>query len=97
MEMKQMSLVMISPEDLANLKSTQQEILQRLKELQLKNQPAINPKHITAKEFMSAVRICRTKFNQLVANNKIKSIKKLRKIYVPFSEIERYFTDSSIK
>lgn len=38
---------------------------------------------ITAMEFMQAVRIGRTKFDQLVAANKVKTIKKDRKIYVP--------------
>lgn len=47
--------------------------------------------YITAMEFMQAVRIGRTKFDQLVAANKIKTIKKDRKIYVPAGEVERYF------
>ncbi len=46
---------------------------------------------ITAMEFMQAVRIGRTKFDQLVAANKIRTIKKDRKIYVPVGEVERYF------
>jgi hypothetical protein len=53
-------------------------------------------RHITAKEFMVAVRICRTKFDQLVSQNKIRIIKKRRKIYVPTSEVDRYFSDPSI-
>lgn len=50
----------------------------------------VNP-YITAMEFMQAVRIGRTKFDQLVAANKVKTIKKDRKIYVPAGEVERYF------
>lgn len=49
--------------------------------------------YITAMEFMQAVRIGRTKFDQLVAANKVKTIKKDRKIYVPAGEVERYFED----
>lgn len=48
--------------------------------------------YITAMEFMQAVRIGRTKFDQLVAANKVKAIKKDRKIYVPVGEVERYFS-----
>jgi len=45
---------------------------------------------------MEAVKIKRTKFDQLVQTKKIKIIKKLRKIYVPVTEIDRYFNDSTI-
>lgn len=50
----------------------------------------VNP-YMTAMEFMQAVRIGRTKFDQLVAANKVKTIKKDRKIYVPAGEVETYF------
>jgi hypothetical protein len=33
----------------------------------------------------------------LIKTNQIKSIKKSRKIYIPASEIERYFSDPTIK
>ena len=98
MNVEMMSLVMIPQEELTNLKATQQEILRYLKELQSK--PASNAtiqNHITAKEFMAAIRICRSKFDQLVLTNQIKTVKKSRKIYVPVTEIERYFSDSSIR
>ena len=51
MNVEMMSLVMIPQEELTNLKTTQQEILRYVKELQSK--PAANPtiqNHITAKE-----------------------------------------------
>jgi hypothetical protein len=51
---------------------------------------------ITAGEFMEAVRIRRWKFDQLIGSNKIKTIKKGRKIYVLASEVHRYFMDASI-
>jgi len=97
MEMQRMNLVMIPEEELSNLKSTQQEILKQIQSLQLVTSPSVPLSHITAKEFMVAVRICRSKFDQLVNENKIRIIKKRRKIYVPTSEVERYFSDPSIK
>jgi hypothetical protein len=59
--------------------------------------PTVPLRYITAKEFMAAVRICRSKFDQLVSVNKIRIIRKRRKIYVPTSEVDRYFSDPSIK
>jgi hypothetical protein len=98
MNLQSMSLVMIPQEELANLKSTQQEILLQLKEIQSNHAGStITVKNITAKEFMVAVRICRSKFDQLVSENKIRTIKKRRKIYVPVGEIDRYFSDPSIQ
>lgn len=93
METQSMNLVMIPQEELNNLKSTQQEILKQLQNIQSLNSPTVPVKHITAIEFMKAVRICRSKFDQLVSQNKIKTIKKRRKIYVPTSEVERYFSE----
>jgi hypothetical protein len=93
------TLVMIPAEELELIKTKQQEILDKLDGL--KATPAtshyIPINHITAIEFMEAVRIGRSKFDELVANNKIISIKKKRKIYVPVTEIERYFKDPSIQ
>ena len=90
------ALVIIPIEELNHLKTTQQEILQQLKELRSSGSSLVTAKHVTAKEFMSAVKICRSKFDQLVIENRIKTIKKRRKIYVPVTEIDRYFTDPSI-
>jgi hypothetical protein len=97
MEMQRMNLVMIPQEELSNLQLTQQEILKQLQNLQLLASPTVPLRHITAKEFMAAVRICRSKFDQLVSENKIRIIRKRRKIYVPTSEVDRYFSDPSIK
>jgi hypothetical protein len=91
------TLVMIPEEELAFLKNTQQEILQQLKELQSKELGGIPIKNITAKEFMTAVRISRSKFDQLVLTRKIRIIKKRRKIYIPVSEVDRYFSDPAIQ
>ncbi|MEK7227821.1 MAG: hypothetical protein AAB681_00495 [Patescibacteria group bacterium] len=92
-----MTLVMVPQETLSGLLASQQDILQQLKELNTRGPTGIPIKHITAKEFMAAVRIKRTKFDQLVLSNKIKTIKKRRKIYVPLSEVERYFSDPAIQ
>jgi hypothetical protein len=67
----------------------------RVKKLKVKNESiAISAGFITAKEFMSAIRIGRTKFDQLVQANKIRIIKKDR-IYVPVGEVKRYFANPS--
>lgn len=98
MNMQSMNLVMIPESELANLKASQVEILNELKILQAAGRvKALLPTYVTAKEYMTAVKICRSKFDQLISGNKIKTIKKRRKIYVPASEIERYFIDSSIQ
>lgn len=95
--MQNLNLVMISKEELTSLQETQQEILKQLQNLQSLQSSTIPIKHITAKEFMAAVRIGRSKFDQLVVLNKVKTIKKKRKIYVPVSEVDRYFSDSTIR
>jgi len=97
MNLEGLTFVMISQKEWNDHKNTQREILQLLKKL---NQPVpknVLIKNITAQEFMDAIRIKRTKFDQLVAENKIKIIKKRRKIYVPVSEIDRYFEDNRIQ
>ena len=93
------SLVMIPQEELNFLKNTQAEILSELKSLKGTTHKINGPvvKHITAKEFMTTVRICRSKFDKLVAARKIVTIKKKRKIYVPLAEVDRYFSDPSIQ
>ncbi len=46
---------------------------------------------------MEAIRIGRWKFNQLILENKIRIVKKKRKIYVAITEVERYFKDNTIQ
>ncbi|MFN8288989.1 MAG: hypothetical protein U0U70_01910 [Chitinophagaceae bacterium] len=96
METNSATILLIPKEEWEGLKTSQQAILQQLQELNTKGLAGIPQKNITAKEFMEAVRIKRTKFDQLVLGNKIRVIKKRRKIYVPVSEIERYFSDPTI-
>lgn len=96
MDMQGRTLVLIPGEELAALKGTLEKVLAEIKNLQLPKQSPTKESFITAKEFMAAVRIGRTKFDQLVAARKIQTIKKLRKIYVPVTEVNRYFTDPNI-
>ena len=85
--------VIVVPEaDWQKLLQGQAELLRLVQELKGKVPAATTVvPYITAMEFMQAVRIGRTKFDQLVAANKVKTIKKDRKIYVPVGEIKRYF------
>lgn len=96
MKTESMTLIMVPQEEWQSVVATQQEILQQLRCLSPQNGERVHPKYITAKQFMDAVSIRRTKFDQLVQASKIKIIKKRRKIYVPVSEVERYFRDDSI-
>jgi len=97
MELQGVTLFMIPAEELAVLRSSQQEILLQLKQLNNKTTNGLSVEYITAKEFMKAVYIGRTKFDQLVNNNKIKVIKKRRKIYVSVNEVQRFFKDPNVK
>ncbi len=97
MNMQGMNLVIIPEDELAKLKSSQAEILSELRSLRAPVLKSPFPSHITAKEYMSAVKICRSKFDQLVSANKIKTVKKKRKIYLPASEVDRYFADPTIE
>ena len=87
-----MNVVVVPEADWQKLLQGQAELLRLVQELKgrLPATAAVVP-YITAMEFMQAVRIGRTKFDQLVAANKVKTIKKDRKIYVPVGEVERYF------
>lgn len=88
-------VVIVPEEEWRLLVYGQQEMLRLLQELQISEKPVAvkhgESSYITAIEFMAAVRIKRTKFDQLVAQNKVKTIRKGRKIYVPVGEVERYF------
>lgn len=88
------NVVVVPEADWQKLLQGQAELLRLVQELKgtIPVTAAIVP-FITAMEFMQAVRIGRTKFDQLVAANKVKTIKKDRKIYVPVGEVERYFGD----
>src|SRR5437016_652252 len=91
MELQGMNFTMIPTEDLALLKANQHAILQQLTELSSKGPGGLPIQHITAKKFMEAASIGRTKFDQLLNSNKIKVIKKRQKIYLSVDEIDRFF------
>ena len=97
MDSQNMILVMLPKQELEALKAIQEEILHQLKELRTKRLSDISVDHLPAKKFMMTVNIGRTKFDQLRATNKIKTIKKKRKIYVPIGEVNRYFNDPTIQ
>lgn len=92
---QEMKILVIPEAEWKQVLASQLEIMKLLKDLAGRDGPAgkVIP-FITAIEFMTAVRIGRTKFDQLAAANKIKTIKKGRKIYVPIGEVERYFIES---
>jgi len=91
------SFVLFPQGEIEQLKSMQLQILEAIKILHSTgNKPSSPPTYLTAVEFMRAVKICRSKFDQLSATGKIRVIKKKRKLYVPFSEVERYFTDPCV-
>jgi len=92
----------------AELEGVLQEVQQELKELRLGQEkmlvqleklqgPAVVAEFIPALDFMKAVGIKRWKFDQLVAANLIKTIKKKRKVYVAVREVHRYFIDPTIQ
>ena len=88
------SFLLIGRAEIEAIKSCQLDILKKLNELNKthKNQSDLDSPYITALEFMKAVRIRRWKFNCLVKSEKIMTMKKKRKIYVPKGEIDRYFS-----
>lgn len=90
------AMLIIGVEEWEDIKETQYAILSLLKRVVQQQYSEVSCQHVTLKEFLVAVKIGRTKFDQLVAQNKIKIVKKRRKIYVPTTEIERFFKDPSI-
>jgi len=85
-------IIMIPEQELAQIKTTQQQILKKLEDLNIREAYTSAIQYITASEFMEAVRIKRSKFDSLIITNKIQTIKKGRKIYVATSEIQKYFS-----
>lgn len=81
-------------EQLRGVKQTQEEILGKLEKFKA---PGVVPEFMPAMDFMKAVGIKRWKFDQLIAENMIKTVKKKRKIYVATREVQRYFMDPNIQ
>jgi len=82
-------------EELKVVRRIQEEILGKLGKLP-SPASAVTPEFMPALDFMKAVGIKRWKFDQLVAANMIKTIKKKRKVYVSIREVQRYFMDPNI-
>lgn len=88
------SVIVVPAEEWQRLKKDTADILRQLKSFKPppKDNKPVSP-YITAKEFMAAVRICRSSFDKLVNQNKIMTLKKGRKVYVVATEVERYFRE----
>ncbi|MFT3902608.1 MAG: hypothetical protein QM727_05520 [Niabella sp.] len=95
---KPYTLVMIPAEEWQALKDQQQLILDELRrQKQQPSTPGITADYILASEFMKAVGIKKSKLYELIAENKIKTVKKSRHLYVLATEVKRYFTDPDIR
>jgi hypothetical protein len=74
-------------EDFQQLKETGQKILRALESLNV-----VPPtQYLTPIEFMTETKISRWKFDALREYNKLKVIQRGRKLYVPRTEVQRYF------
>jgi len=84
--------LIIPKSEFDELKFGQQRILE---ELRAKHNSSDSSKseYLTTKEFMARVKIARSKFDELVTDGKIKTVRPNggRKIYVPVTEVARYF------
>lgn len=92
----------ITVDELRAIRGIQEQILNRINGLEqavINNtrMQGVQPEYISAKQFMDAVNIKRWKFDQLISHNKIRTLKKKRKIYVLPSEVKRFFADPSIQ
>ncbi|MEQ6118570.1 hypothetical protein [Reichenbachiella sp. MALMAid0571] len=74
-------------EELRQLKNNQERILGALESYKI-IQP---PEYFTVSEFMEKAMMGRWKFNQLRSNNTIKVIQRGKKLFVPATEVRRYF------
>lgn len=81
-------IVMLPGTVLEKLQATQERILEELENIRSGNSA---DEYLTAVEFMEKVKISRASFDEKRANNEIKVIAKGRKLYVPLSEVRRYF------
>lgn len=88
------SVFLVLADLVKQMQNNQKAIMDKLHNLNAER--ASTSEYITANEFMDALRIRRSKFDELRHQNLIKTVEKGRKIYVHSSEIKRYFEDSSI-
>lgn len=82
------SIQMIPEARVIHLENSIQEILLEIKKIK----PGANyAEYLTAKEFMAALKIGRSKFDELIATNSIEYIRKGRKLYIHTNQIQKYF------
>ncbi|SDD77238.1 helix-turn-helix domain-containing protein [Niabella drilacis] len=95
---KPYTLVMIPAEEWQAQKDLLQQIREELRhQREQYKEPGITADYILATEFMKAVGIKKSKLYELIAENKIKTVKKSRHLYVLATEVKRYFTDPDIR
>ena len=94
---KEYACIILPANEWQLLKKTVTEISEKVNALPVQqNLKAVSSPYITAREFMAAVRICRSNFDKLVNKGKIMTLKKGRKVYVVASEVERYFREVEV-
>jgi hypothetical protein len=94
---KEYACIILPASEWQHLKKTLNEVAEKLSaSSSLSKIKSVPSPYITAKEFMTAVRICRSSFDKLVNKGKIMTLKKGRKVYVVASEIERYFKEVQV-
>lgn len=91
--------VMVPAKELTAIKTVQQEILTTLQEI--KTRISTSPggsgsEYISSEQFMKATLMKKSKFYDMVNNNKIRVLRKMRKTYVLASEVKRFFTDPTM-
>src|SRR5687767_8346242 len=94
---KEYACIILPASEWQQLKKTLSEVAEKLStESSHSKIKSVSSPYITAKEFMAAVRICRSTFDKLVHKGKIMTLKKGRKVYVVASEVDRYFKEVQI-
>ena len=94
---KEYACIILPATEWQQLKKTLSEVAEKLSTSS--SQPkmkSVSSPYITAKEFMAAVRICRSSFDKLVNKGQIMTIKKGRKVYIVPSEVDRYFKEVQV-
>ena len=81
--------IMVPIERFQALEKTQEIILRKIDNLLGSEKD--DPDFLTAKQFMAKTHMCRTTFDELRNSNRINVLKKGRKIFVPATELKRYF------
>lgn len=81
------TVVEIPLEDYNEGKELQRKILSALENLKIVSPPEL----LSRKEFMQKCRIASTKFHELRKSGKLKYRKVGRMVYVPSSEVDRFF------